>query len=470
MDVSETTGPEGDATPSPPADVRPALPSIVWVLSIIAICVAIGFGIVAPALPIFARKFDVGVTAAGLVISMFAAMRMVSAFGVGRIVDRIGARVVLGTGLVIVSVSSALAGLSQSYVQLLILRGIGGIGSAMFSVASASVMANRIPSEVRGRAMSVWSGSFLLGGVLGPVVGGPLTAISLRAPFFFYAGTLAIAAIVAFAALPRTPRTSSTHLAGGAPGDGTFNDEYDGASGGASGGTSGGMVGDSVGDSEGDTVDSNPGGKPTEGAREALRLPEFRIALVGSLSQGWAVAARSALVPLFITEVLLLSEAWSGYALAIAAAVNAALLLPLGRFSDSHGRLPVTFIGGAAAMVGMAALAAPPAMWLMVVAMAMLGAGGAAQAVGPSAIMGDVAQGRRGSVIATYQVTGDVGTMLGPIVAGVLADLFGFSAGFAVTAAICAVAAAVALPYIRSERPPQSAVETMSDEDGTVAE
>lgn len=405
-----------------PLEARPPLPPIVWVLSVIAICVAVGFGIVAPALPIFARTFGVGVTAAGLVISMFAAMRMVSAFGVGRIVDRIGARTVLGTGLVIVAVSSALAGLAQSYLQLLLLRGAGGVGSAMFSVAAASVLANRIPSAVRGRAMSVWSGSFLLGGVLGPVIGGPLTAISLRAPFFFYAGTLAVAAVVAFAALPRVPRT--------------------------------------IGNTENDAA-------AIEGIREAWRLPQFRVALVGSLSQGWATATRSALVPLFITEALLLSEAWGGYALAIAAAVNAVLLLPMGRFSDDRGRLPVVFLGGTIGMLGMAALAAPPAMWLMVAAMALLGAGGAAQAVGPSAIMGDVAQGRRGSVIATYQVTGDVGTMIGPIVAGGLADLFGFSAGFAATAVLCAIAAAAALPYIRSELRP-GAAGTVSEADGTV--
>jgi MFS family permease len=394
------------------------------VLSVIAVCVAIGYGIVAPALPIFARTFDVGLTAAALVISVFAAMRMASAYGVGWVIDRIGARTVLGIGLAIVAVSSALAGLAQSYLQLLLLRGAGGVGSAMFSVASASVLANRIPSAVRGRAMSIWSGSFLLGGVLGPVVGGPLTAISLRAPFFFYAGTLAIAAVVAFAALPRVPRAA--------------------------------------GDARDDAV-------PAEGVREALRLPQFRVALVGSLSQGWAVSTRTALVPLFITEALLLSEAWGGYALAIAAAANAVLLLPLGRFSDEHGRLPVVFLGGAVGMVGMAALAAPPMMWVMVAAMVLLGAGGAAQAVGPSAIMGDVAQGRRGSVIATYQVTGDVGTMIGPIVAGGLADLFGFSAGFAATAALCAIAAAVALPYIRSERRPGAVDGTVSEPGGTVA-
>lgn len=401
---------------------RPPLPPIVWVLSVIAVCVAVGFGIVAPALPVFARDFGVGVTAAALVISVFAAMRMASAFGVGKLVDRLGARLVLGTGLVIVAVSSALAGLSQNYLQLLTLRGAGGIGSAMFSVAAASVMANRIPSQIRGRAMSVWSGSFLLGGVLGPVIGGPLTAISLRAPFFFYAGTLGIAAVVAFAALPHVPRGQAS-------------------------------------------IDHDV--TPSQGIREALRLPEFRVALLGNLSEGWAVATRSALVPLFVTEALLLSEAWSGYALAIAAAVNAAVLMPLGRWSDTRGRLGVVFLGGAVGAAGMVALAAPPTMWLLVGAMMLLGVAAAAQAVGPSAILGDVAQGRRGSVIATYQVTGDTGTMIGPVIAGALADAFGFSAGFALTAAICAVSALVAVPYLRAERRPRDG-RALSDPDGTV--
>lgn len=402
-----------------PRPDRVPLPPIVWVLSVIAVCVAVGFGIVAPALPIFARDFGVGRTAAGLVISMFAAMRMVSAYGVARLVDRWDARMVMGIGLLIVSVSSGLAGVSQSYLQLLLLRGAGGIGSAMFSVSAASVLANRIPSAVRGRAMSVWSGSFLLGSVLGPVIGGPLLAISLRTPFFFYAGTLAVAAVVAFIALPP-------------------------------------VVG------RGRQDNGNDDG-PVEGLSQAWRLPEFRVALLGSLTQGWSVSTRSALVPLFVTEALLLADAWSGYALAIAAAVNAVLLLPLGRFSDSHGRLLVVVIGGAATAVGMAALAAPPLMWVMIAAMAALGVGAAAQAVGPSAILGDVAQGRKGSIIATYQVTGDVGTMIGPIVAGGLADLFGFPAGFGVTAGIAALSAIVAAPFVRQETPPAASRPDVDD-------
>lgn len=388
------------------------LPRVVWILSAIAVCVAIGFGILAPAVPVFAREFGVGRTAAALVVSMFAAARMASALGVGKLVDILGSRQVLGAGLVIVAASSGVAGTSQSYLQLLLLRGAGGVGSAMFTVAAASLMAAAIPSAVRGRAMGIWSGSFLFGGVLGPVIGGPLTAISLRTPFFFYAATLAVAAAVAYLFLPRVPRRNKQQRAQT---------------------------------------------EPAEGIREAWRIPDFKVALVADLAGTWANAVRFALIPLFVTEILLLSESWAGYGLAIAAAVNAVLLLPFGRWSDSRGRLGVITVGGVATAVAMVVLTAPPALWVFVVAMAACGVGSAAQAVGPSALLGDIANGRRGSVIATYQIVGDVGATFGPLVVGALADLFGYSAGFVLTAAISVASAVFAAAAMRRRRPPAAA-------------
>src|SRR6186997_2484322 len=94
------------------------LPREVAVLTAVAFAVAVGFGVVAPAIPVYAREFGVGRTAAGAVISAFAFMRLVSALGSGRLVNRIGERLVLALGIGIVAVSSALAGLAQSYTQL----------------------------------------------------------------------------------------------------------------------------------------------------------------------------------------------------------------------------------------------------------------------------------------------------------------------------------------------------------------
>ena len=53
------------------------LPREVAVLTAVAFAVAVGFGVVAPAIPVYAREFGVGRTAAGAVISAFAFMRLV---------------------------------------------------------------------------------------------------------------------------------------------------------------------------------------------------------------------------------------------------------------------------------------------------------------------------------------------------------------------------------------------------------
>ncbi|MCL2424611.1 MAG: MFS transporter, partial [Micrococcales bacterium] len=173
------------------------MPRNVWVLSSISLAVAIGFGVVVPVLPVFAAGFGADELAAGAVVAAFALMRFVTAPLVGRADDRFGHQTVLIAGLVVVAVSSALAGSAHSYTQLLVLRGLGGVGSAMFSVAGMTVLLASVDASHRGRAAGMYQGGFLVGAMAGPAVGGLLAGISMRAPFYFYAGTLAVAALCA---------------------------------------------------------------------------------------------------------------------------------------------------------------------------------------------------------------------------------------------------------------------------------
>src|SRR3954467_890736 len=122
-----------DAAVRMPASLR-GLPRETFTLALVAFCVALGFGIVVPAVPLFALQFGVGPTAAGAVVSAFALMRLLSGIGGGRLVDRAGERVALIVGIVVVAVSSLFAGLAVNYPQLLIFRAIGGIGSAIFPI------------------------------------------------------------------------------------------------------------------------------------------------------------------------------------------------------------------------------------------------------------------------------------------------------------------------------------------------
>src|SRR5207247_3104061 len=129
-------------------------------------------GIVAPATPAFARQFGVSVAAAASVISVFALMRVAGALPSGRLVDRFGEPGVMAAGIAVVAASSILAGFSQSFVELMVLRGSGGVGSAMFSICAQSLLLGTVPGDQRGRASGPFSGGLLLRGLRGLAVGG----------------------------------------------------------------------------------------------------------------------------------------------------------------------------------------------------------------------------------------------------------------------------------------------------------
>ena len=182
------------------------LPPQVAVLTAVSFTVALGYGIVAPAIPEFARQFGVSTAAAAGVVSAFALMRVVGALPAGRLVDRFGEHSVMAVGIAVVAVSSVLAGFSQSFGQLIVLRGVGGLGSAMFSVSTQTLLLASVPGAQRGRASGLFNGGFLLGGISGPAVGGLVAAWSLRAPFLLYGGLLVVPALIAAFRLRDAPR------------------------------------------------------------------------------------------------------------------------------------------------------------------------------------------------------------------------------------------------------------------------
>ena len=368
------------------------LPNEVRALTGVAFMVALGFGLVAPALPLFAREFGVSKAAAGAVVSAFALMRLAMAPFVGRLVNALGERVLLATGIGVVAVSSLLAGLAQSYWQLLVLRGAGGVGSIMFSVSAASLLVRVTPDHLRGRAQGVWAGSFLLGMIAGPAVG-TIASFSLRAPFFIYAGTLVVAGLLGLGALRHSELAARNSTRSAPLALGT-----------------------------------------------ALRHRAYLAALAASFAGDFAlVGARSAILPQFVRDSLHLGSGWVYAAFLVVSVVSGLLLLPVGRIADTRGRRSVIAVGLLVGAGGFVLLDGAQFAAGLIAASVLLGVAGAADSVGPGAVMGDVVAGRGGTVVAVFQMSGDLGAVLGPVVAGWIADGAGYSAAFAVSAVVCAV-------------------------------
>ncbi len=380
------------------------MPREVPVLSAIAFAVAIGFGVIAPAVPIFARDFGVGRTAAAAVISAFAFMRFVSALSSGRLVDRFGERAVLATGLALVAVTTGLAGLATSYLMLLTLRALGGIGSAMFTVAAVSLLLRVVDASYRGRANGWFQAGFLAGGLAGPVFGGILTEVSVRLPFFVYAVSVSIAGGIALAFLAKANLKHKEKNENGSE------------------------------DTQRTTL------------REALGFKAFRAALASNLGAGWSLwGVRTSLIPLFVIEAMRVGPIWTGIGFLVSSVFQAILLMPAGRFVDTIGRKPAIIGGGLVAAAAMGTIALFDTVPAYLVAMALFGVAGAYLGVAPSAVVGDVVRGRGGQVVAAYQMAGDLGAVVGPLAAGALADEVSFGAAFGMTAGVVLIGPLLAL-------------------------
>ena len=393
-------------SPVLPASLR-GLPRETFVLAVVAFCVALGFGIVAPAIPLFALQFGVSSTAAGAVVSAFALMRFVSGLGSGRLVDRVGERAALVGGIAVVAVSSLVAGLSVSYPQLLVLRGVGGVGSAVFTIAATSLLLRVAAASQRGRTQSVYRGGFLLGGILGPALGGAVVGVSLRAPFFLYAATLVLAGLAGALLLPK------------------------------------GRPRDADGERGADT-------DVRTSLAEALAAPAYRAALVGNFATGFSVlGVRSTLVPLLVVQGLHLKPSWIGAAFLVSALVQAVLLLPAGRAVDTVGRRPTLVAGGLATAAALVALAAAVGPVSLLLAMTVFGVGGALLGVAPAAIVGDVVQGKGGTAVAVWQMASDFGSIIGPLAAGLLVDRASFAVALLVSAVVVGVSGLLGLTVPR---------------------
>ncbi|HEX5017744.1 MAG TPA: MFS transporter [Actinomycetes bacterium] len=370
------------------------MPREVAVLTAVAFAVMVGFGIVFPVIPLFADSFGVSTLAASAVISIFALTRFASSPPAGWLVDKVGERLILGTGIFIVALSSAMAGLAQNYWQFLVLRGIGGVGSAMFTVAAYALLLRVVLPDQRGRAALAFQGGFLIGGIAGPLFGAPLVAISIRLPFFLYAGTLLVAGSIGLVFLAHSRLQEREEKVG---------------------------------------TDA-----PPTPLSVAVHHPTYWAAVSNNLATGWALfGVRGSVLPLFVTEALLLSESWVALGIFISAVAQGLVLIPAGRASDMRGRRPSMIVGSlvmGGAFVLIAGIESLPAY---VVAMVLFGVGSALLGTSSNAAVGDVVHGRGGTAIGVYQMASDLGAFAGPLIAGLLVDALNFSWAFAVTAVVC---------------------------------
>lgn len=384
------------------------LPGTVWVLIAAAFVIAMGFGLIAPVLPLFAQDMagaafpGAEVTATSIIISAFAVMRLLWATPTGSIVTRIGEKPTYVVGVFLVAASTAATAFAGNYWELLVYRGLGGIGSVMFTVSAMGLLIKIAPRRMRGRVSALYGATFLIGNMVGPVAGGLLAGFGVKVPFLIYATALVVAAILMWVFMPATA----------GKGDG-----------------------------------STPA-LPSMTLKEALQDRAYAANLPGLFAHGWSnFGVRTAIVPLFVAAVMT-DQAWvAGAVMAVYAIGNAAVLPFASRYADQVGRKPMILWGLVIGAVFTVLIGQTELWWIIFPASFLSGAGTGMFNPASQAVIADIIGSERsgGKVISTTQMVTDIGSIVGPLAAGLIVDSLGYQVAFLTTGAMLVLGA---LPWI----------------------
>jgi MFS family permease len=129
-------------------------------------------GMLLPVVPLYVRR-ELGSGDAGVGVAvgaLFVGAVLLRPYA-GRLGDRMGRRLLIIGGALVVAVSVAATGVVASLPYLVVVRLFGGLGEAAFFVGAATMITDLSPESRRGEALSYWSVAIYGGLAFGPALG-----------------------------------------------------------------------------------------------------------------------------------------------------------------------------------------------------------------------------------------------------------------------------------------------------------
>ena len=125
-----------------------------------------------PVIPHYVEdKLGNGTIAVGIAVGAFAIGAILLRTYAGRLGDRIGRRILIISGALLVAASTACYGLVHALWWIILMRIVTGFGEAGFFVGAATMITDLSPPERRGEAVSYWSVAVYGGLSFGPALG-----------------------------------------------------------------------------------------------------------------------------------------------------------------------------------------------------------------------------------------------------------------------------------------------------------
>lgn len=351
-----------------------------------AFLLAIGGGIVSPTLSIYVKSFELSYTLTTVVL----AVGVLGNIPAGILVERLGRKLSMLLGLVMIGISTVGMGTATHFFQLIVSQLFGGIGMALWMLARHAYMTDVIPIANRGRAIALFGGVNRMGTFVGQFCS-IFLGVNLRLPFFIYTGILVLNFVLCLFFIPETRRTIHQ------------------------------------------TTD-----KKVPYLKQLIQISRQHARLLATAGVGQVCVQTlrrgcNIIIPLYADEVVGLTTQQVRSVVMISSAVDMSMFPIAGYMMDRFGRRYATVPGVCIFATGMVLMSFTGTFtWLLLAAIFMKMGNGIAS--GTMMTLGADLAPREGTgeFLGLWRLTGDFGGSAGPVIVGNLADLFGLSySGFA---------------------------------------
>jgi MFS family permease len=391
--------------------------NIILLLSASVALMMTGYGLV---MPVFARRlseFGDGVEELGFITMSFALAQLIGAPLMGSLADSRGRRPIILLSLISVAFSYVGYVLAPSTIFFILIRGAAGFLSAGLFPAAMGVVSDLVPEDRRARWAGIVMGSYAVGMIFGPVIGGVLyDALGYAAPFILSAVVAFMALIAAFFMIPetRTPEIRQREI---------LRNRH-----------------------------ANP--QPVRQASIWDALPRslyiFLILLVIDFISSFSFAFVEPQMIFYFYDVLRWSTTQFGVLVGIYGITSVIGQMGLGQLSDKWGRKPLIIAGLIPNMLFFGGLAVLTDYYAMMIGAAFAGLGNALIAPAANAFYLDItAEEHRSRVIGVKGSFWSLGGVLGPLAVAVVAGIMAPQQVFWIASGMVLVALVLAVIFLR---------------------
>ncbi len=376
-----------------------------------AVFVAVlGFSVVAPVFPHYAMSLGASYALLGFIVSIYGATQLITQIPIGRQSDRVGRKKILLLGLITFTFMPLLYIYASDAYFLLLIRALGGVGASAVWPLAMALIVDQTEAEGRGAALGFYNASFYSALAFGPLLGGGLyDRFGIEAPFIFWA-LLGVASVIIVYLKVQEPEKKRL----------------------------------SIGDLPQRTRERlvNPGYQTTFLACCSVVL---WVGVVGGFNYTM-LPGYAAGLGLSATDVGLIYLVYGG--------TTTLSNIYFGRKADRGRRKALIFGGCLAGAIAFAFLPLASNLVQVAILFAALGLGlGVGNPAAAALIADTTCTSRRGEIFGIFNTSRMSGVVVGPLVAGLTADVYGVNGALT---AFVVIAAAVTLLALAVREPMQS--------------